>query len=179
MGMPTKPWIAGLCVLSWPLLGGTATPIPTSASFAVNATVSTGCLVVSNPTQISGIQFGTLDFGSQSAVSGAAATAWLASGGGSMAQVQCTSGAAVTITIDGGLHAQGTQRRLKYGTSHYLPYNLYTSGSMATSYAPGVGVPLDTTVGATALPVYGRAVPPSSGLPAGQYTDTVQVILSW
>ncbi len=171
-------WIGiAICGL-WPAIGGTATPIATSASFAVNAIVSTGCLVVSNPTQVSGVQFGTLDFGSQSAVSGATATAWLSAGGGSMAQVQCTSGATVTITFDSGLNALGNQRRLRRGTS-YVPYNLYTSAGMGTSYTPGVGIPLDTTVGATTLPVYGRALPPPSGLPAGQYTDTVQVTLSW
>lgn len=179
--MRAGPWSIGigLCSACWPLLAGAATPIPTTASFSVNAVVSTGCLVVSNPTQVSGIQFGTVNFGSQSAVSGASATAWLGASGGSMAQVQCTSGATVTITFDAGQNALGSQRRLKYGSNHYLPYNLYTSASMATSYAPGVGVPLDTTQGATSLPVYGRATPPASGLPAGQYTDTVQVVLSW
>lgn len=160
-------------------LAQAATPIATTATFAVNAVVSTGCLVVSNPSQVSGINFGMLDFGSQSAVSGATATAWLSAGGGGMAQVQCTAGANVTVTFDGGLNAVGSQRRLKMGTNNYLPYNLYTSSAMTTPELPGVGIPLNTNAGATTLPVYGVALPPATGLPGGQYTDTVQVTLTW
>ena len=106
-------------------------------------------------------------------------SATLSAGGGSMAQVQCTPGAAVTVTLDGGLHAQGGQRRLKMGSNHYLPYRLYTSSAMATAFQPGVGVPMTAGAGAMNLPVYGVATPPGAGLPAGQYSDTVQVIFGW
>lgn len=156
-----------------------ATPIPTTTTFAVNATVQSGCLVVGNPTQSSGINFGMLDFGTQSAVAGTVSMASLSASGGSMAQVQCTPGAAVTVTLDGGLHALGAQRRLKMGSNNYLPYKLYLSAAMTTTYQPGVGVPVATGSGALNLPVYGVATPPGSGLPAGQYSDTVQVVFSW
>lgn len=156
-----------------------ATAIPTTATFAVNATVQSGCLVVGNPTQSSGINFGLLDFGTQSAVAGTVSMASLSASGGSMAQVQCTPGAAVTVTLDGGLNALGAQRRLKMGSSNYLPYKLYLSSAMTTAYQPGVGVPIATGTAALSLPVYGVATPPGSGLPAGQYSDTVQVVFSW
>ncbi len=155
------------------------TPIPTTATFAVNATVQSGCMVVGNPTQSSGVNFGMLDFGTQSAVAGTVSVASLTASGGTMAQVQCTPGASVTVTLDGGLNASGSQRRLKMGSNNYLPYKLYLSAAMTTAYQPGVGVPIATGAGALNLPVYGVATPPGSGLPAGQYSDTVQVVFSW
>jgi len=156
-----------------------ATPIPTSATFSVNAVVTAGCLVVGNPAQTTGVGFGMLDFGTHSALMTGQATASLSMGAGSMAQVQCTPGTAVNLTLDGGLHAQGGQRRLKAASGHYLPYTLYTSSSMATPLAPGVGVPVDASTGPTNLPVFGVATPGGAGLPAGQYSDTVQVTFSW
>ncbi|APW38272.1 hypothetical protein RD110_14615 [Rhodoferax koreense] len=155
-----------------------ATPIPTTATFAVNATVQSGCLVVGSPTQSSGVSFGMLDFGTQSAVAGTVSTASLSASGGSMALVQCTPGAAVSVTLDGGLNALGAQRRLRMG-NNYLPYQLYLSAAMTTTYHPGVAVPIATGSAAMSLPVYGVATPPRSGLPAGQYSDTVQVVFSW
>ncbi|MDB5895140.1 MAG: hypothetical protein JWQ88_2671 [Rhodoferax sp.] len=162
-----------------PGVSAAVTPIPTTATFAVNATVQSGCMVVGNPVQSSGIAFGLLDFGTQSAVSGAVSTASMGASGGSMAQVQCTPGAAVSVAIDAGLHAVGAQRRLKTVTNHYLPYALFVSSTMATPYPPGVNVPIATGSNAINLPVYGVATPPGAGLPAGQYNDTVQVVFSW
>lgn len=156
-----------------------ATPIPTTASFAVNATVQPGCLVVGNPAQAAGVDFGMLDFGTHSAAASGTMSASLSANGGSLAQVQCTPGAAVTVTLDGGLHALGSQRRLKMGANNYLPYALYISSSMSTAFQPGVGVSVDTSAGAMALPVYGVATWPGGGLPGGQYSDTVQVVFAW
>ncbi|WP_295956861.1 spore coat U domain-containing protein [Rhodoferax sp.] len=156
-----------------------ATPIPTTASFAVNATVLPGCLVVGNTTQTAGVGFGMLDFGTHSAAASGTMSASLTASGGSMAQVQCTPGAAVMVTMDGGLHVLGSQRRLKMGANSYLPYALYISSSMSTPFQPGVGVSVDTSAGAMTLPVYGVATWPSGGLPGGQYSDTVQVVFSW
>jgi spore coat protein U-like protein len=171
-----------LCLLGMGLLPAPSpavTSIPTNATFAVNAPVQAGCMVVGNPVQTSGIPFGLLDFGTQSAVSGAVRTASLSASGGTMAQVQCTPGAAVSVAIDAGLHAVGAQRRLKTATNHYLPYALYVSSAMTTPYQPGVSVPIAVGSSAINLPVYGVATPPGAGLPAGQYTDTVQVVFSW
>lgn len=162
-----------------PVLAPAATPIPTTAAFSVNAAVSAGCLVVGNPGQTTGVGFGMLDFGARAAISSGTSTAALGMSAGSMAQIQCTPGTAATVTLDGGQHAQGAQRRMKFGSSYYLPYTLYTSASMATPLSPNVGVPVDTSAGTLTLPVYGVATLPGSGLPAGQYTDTVQVLFSW
>ncbi len=156
-----------------------ATPIPTTATFTVNATVVAGCMVVGNPTQSSGIGFGMLDFGTHPAVLGAAVPTSVGMNSGSMAQIQCTADVPVTMTLDGGQNAAGQQRRMKMAPNHYIPYTLHGSASGNNPITPGVGMPVDTRQGAMTLPVWGITNMPTSGLPAGQYSDTVQVLFSW
>lgn len=170
--------LAGAAALVLAVSVRATTAIPTSPSFTVNASVSAGCLVTGNPTQTSGVGFGLLNFGTYPALATGTASATLSAGSGSMAQVQCTPGASVVVMLDGGQHASGSQRRMKYGSNSYLPYSLYTSASRTTALVPGVGVSVDAS-SAISLPVYGVATLPGSGLPAGQYTDTVQVTFSW
>lgn len=170
--------IAMLCGLLAPA-GQAVTTIPTSASFPVSATISSGCLVVGNPSQTSGVGFGKLDFGTHPATMGGTVNASLSMNAGSMAQVQCTPGVTVTMTLDGGQNASGSQRRMKLGTSSYLPYALFSAPGGTTPLMPGVGVSVNASSGPITLPVYGVATMPSAGLPAGQYSDTVQVMFSW
>ncbi|KQP18424.1 hypothetical protein ASF43_11510 [Pseudorhodoferax sp. Leaf267] len=153
------------------------TTLDNKATFAVNATVSSGCWVVGNVSQTTGVGFGLLDFGSHPAMQAGSYTASIALAG-SPAQVQCTPGVTATMTIDGGQNAQGAQRRMRFGT-YYLPYNLTTLPGGSVLIQPGVGVSVDASAGPTLLPVYGRAIAPGTGLPAGQYTDTLQVVFSW
>lgn len=154
-----------------------ATPVPTTASFQVSATVVLGCWVVGNTSQTSGIQFGTLDFGSHPAMqagtySGAIGLA------GSPVQVECTPNTAVSLAIDGGLHVLDNQRRMRNG-SHFVAYTLTTQPGGGTVLHPGVGVTMDVSGGAAVLPVYGQAVTPGAGVPGGLYTDVLQVLISW
>ncbi len=176
--LPLMTGLTALVGFAGSMMAYATTPIPTTATFAVNAAVVPGCLVVGNVTQTSGIAFGMIDFGTHSAVSSASVPASLTASGGQLAQIQCTPGASVTVVIDAGLNAVGSQRRLKMGT-YYLPYNLYTSATMATPYQPGTGIAASSSGLAMNLPVYGVALPPGSGLPAGIYSDTVQVVLTW
>lgn len=155
-----------------------STPVPTSASFTVSAVVSSGCWLVGQPGQTSGIGFGLLDFGSHPALRSGTQLAAVSFGAGSPAQLQCTPGVAATMTIDGGQNALGPQRRMRFGT-FYLPYTLTTQPGGGTPIAPGVGIAVDATGGPTLLPIYGSLSMPGSGLPAGRYTDTVQIVFSW
>ena len=156
-----------------------ATPIPTTASFAVSATVTAGCMVVGNPSQTSGVGFGMLDFGSQPGVLSTTVSTTVSMSGNGMAQMQCTSGVPVTMTIDGGQNASGSQRRMKRAPNYYVPYALYAAAGGNSPIAPGSPMSVNTSNGAMTLPVWGIASPPGTGLPAGQYSDTVQVLFSW
>ncbi len=165
----------GLCI------GGAqpATQVPTTATFAVSATVSSGCWVVGNPGQTANVGFGMLDFGTHSAAIGASYNAVVGVSSGSPAQVQCTPGVTATMTIDGGLNATGNQRRMKLAPNYYVPYTLTTAPGGGTTVLPGVGVSIVPGNGPITLPVYGTATAPGTGVPGGQYSDTVQVVFSW
>jgi len=148
--------------------------IPTRADFRVGATVQNGCLVSTAPAQVTGVVFGQIVFSGISALVTGAQTVAV----GAAAQLQCTTGANVRLTLDGGQHAFGTQRRLSNGTA-FLPYtvSLTTAGNLPL--LPGVEVGI--AIGATpqALPLQASILLPGTGLPAGLYTDTVQVTVEW
>lgn len=156
-----------------------AAAIPTTASFAVNAAIVPGCMVSGNAAQVTGVAFGQADFGTHSAVN--AGTLWVIAGAGSggQASLQCTPGTTVQVTVNGGLHALGAQRRLANGAGRYIPYVLDLMAGIATPLAPNVPASLALGSTATTLPVRATAIMPGTGLAAGLYTDTVQVTLSW
>ena len=155
-----------------------AVQVPTTAAFTVGATIARGCQVASNPSQVSGLQIGRLDFGLHPALRAGNVSMPLASSA-NQSLVQCTPGTTMQVTVDAGLNASGQQRRLHNGNGTYLAYALFMTGSGNPPLVPGA--PLNLTLGAspTALPVMGMVTLPGSGVVAGTYTDTVRVTLSW
>lgn len=81
--------------------------------------------------------------------------------------------------MDAGQNAQGSQRRLSNSAGGYVPYTLALATAPATALVPNVPAGLTLGASAAALPFQGTATFPGFGLPAGTYTDTVQVTLSW
>ncbi|WP_277963234.1 Csu type fimbrial protein [Pseudomonas sp. RIT-To-2] len=154
--------LAGLAA-AWPL------DAATSSSFQVSATVSTGCLVVGG-----GSNYGTLNFGSWSALATGTATAAVP---GTGVTLQCTPGVTLNMKVDGGQNA-GTSRNLKAGSA-LLAYQLYRDAA----YSQSLGISQSVTVAYAdstniSLPIYGRLSLPGN-LPAGSYSDVLQVELSW
>ncbi|APW40711.1 hypothetical protein RD110_14610 [Rhodoferax koreense] len=139
----------------------------------------------------SGVNFGTLDFGSQpSTFTGVlTATATGGAGGAGATQITCSPDVtAITVSVSGGNNpGQGSgvgtgSRALKFGTS-YLPYEVYSDAGLTTAFpvnATAIGVPLPGTGAAVNLPVYGRINKTSlNAMPAGSYVDVLQVTLTW
>ncbi|OOG49497.1 hypothetical protein B0E50_05105 [Rhodanobacter sp. C01] len=87
---------------------------------------------------------------------------------------------APVLTVDYGLHAQGSQRYLLGPRSERIAYNLYAD--------PARHIPLDPTAPLqlliptagviTAIPIYGR-IPFLRDPAAGRYTDVVWLTLSY
>ncbi|RZI86687.1 MAG: SCPU domain-containing protein [Pseudomonas sp.] len=144
----------------------------TTSTFQVSAQVVAGCLVVGGVSA-----YGSLDFGTQSALSKASVSAAL---GGSTVSFQCTPGVALSMALDGGQNNSGGTRNLKRsGGTQLLAYQLYRDAGFSQSLAIGQVTSLsysDPT--AIKLPVYGRTQLPGT-LPAGTYTDVVQVTVTW
>ncbi|WOI43461.1 spore coat protein U domain-containing protein [Acidovorax sp. BLS4] len=154
-----------------------ATPIATTATIPVSATVARGCQI-SGSAQTTGLSFGLLDFGVHSPVRTGTHSVMATGGSGTQAQVLCTPGTTLRVTVGSGLHASGAQRRLSNG-SQFIPYALTLVAAGSPALLPNVAADMALGATPTALPIQATATFPGSGLSAGTYTDTVQVTLSW
>jgi spore coat protein U-like protein len=96
--------------------------------------------------------------------------------------VTCTQNAPVTIALNTGLnptHASGTTRAMANST-YYLSYELYTSSARTTVWNTSNTVSATGTGSAQTVSVYGT-IPAGQGSaqPAGSYTDTVGITLTF
>ncbi len=152
-----------------------------------------GCIISGAPgAGSSGVSFGTLDFGSQPGTFTGVLTATASggAGGAGATEIICSADVtALTISVGAGNNAgQGTAvgtgaRAMKFGTSSYLPYEVYSDAALTTPYptaALSIGVALPGTGAPFALPIFGRINKTSvNAMPSGTYTDVLQVTLSW
>ena len=158
--------LALLCVSCLPL------PLAavTSQSFQVSATVTAGCLVVGGVSN-----YGSLGFGSQSALS--TSTVKVALSGG--VQLQCTPGVALNMTVDGGQYnSAGRHLQLNSGSAR-VAYQLFRDAAYSQSLGIGQSVAVAySDANNISLPIYGQVQLPGNQ-PGGTYSDVLQVQLSW
>ncbi|APW44747.1 hypothetical protein RS694_07730 [Rhodoferax saidenbachensis] len=152
-----------------------------------------GCIISGAPgAGSSGVNFGTLDFGSHPSTFTGVLTAAAngGAGGAGATQITCSTDiTALNVSVSGGNNvgqgaAVGTgARAMKLGTSTYLPYDVYSDSALTTPYptaASSVGVVLPGTGAPFPLPIFGRINKTSvNAMPSGTYTDVLQVTLSW
>lgn len=164
-----------LGVAAWPAAGRADTLLPRTQTFTVSAQIVAGCGVAGGG-PASGLNFGTLDFGAHPAVATGQVSA--AVGGGAL-QIECSPGSTLKMTIDGGANASAgnTQRNLASGGAR-VAYRLYSDPARTQAIAVGQAVSLPVS-GTITLPIYGALTLPGGGAPAGTYTDTAQVTLSY
>ena len=150
--------------------GSEAAYAATSATLQVSASIVAGCVVTS-----SGGLYGTLSFGTYSALSTAPVSVALAGG----VTLQCTPGVSVSMSVDGGLHnASGRHLKIGSGTAQ-IAYQLFQDAAHSQSLGilQSVNVPY-TNANAITLPLFGYVLLPGNQ-PAGTYSDTLQVQLSY
>jgi len=96
--------------------------------------------------------------------------------------IVCNSGLNWTATIDGGGSASGELRRAASG-SDYLAYRLYSDAGMTTELGAATSNTVTgTATGATdSINVYAKvAVADNMPIPpAGTYSDTLNITISW
>jgi spore coat protein U-like protein len=138
----------------------------TTASLGISATAAAACTLSASP-----VAFGTLSASGATTATGAVT-------------VNCTNGDALTIALDAGGNASGTQRRLLNGTN-FLNYNLYQPTAAGTAQASpvvawgdGSTFATNSTGAAQVFNVYGQ-VPSGQTLYVGAYSDTVTVTLTY
>ena len=187
--------------LARPLAVGLAfLPVVIAVSQPAQALTVTGeisaRIVIGNGCQINGLpdpltnplSFGELDFGEwiELADPGSpnidASTSDSAGGGFT---IECNDNITYTISVNGGLHHNGTTRRMQNGgtPTQFVNYGVFQDVARTLPWV--VGTPVSYPVTGTALaPVstthhfYGR-VPPQNQSTSGTYTDTLEVSLSW
>lgn len=166
-----RTWLGG-CLVGGGVLLAAPLDAATSSTFQVSAQIVAGCLVVGGVTS-----YGVLNFGTQSAL----ATSTLSTSlGGTTVTFQCTPGVALSMSLDGGQNsASGTRNLKRTGGTQVLAYQLYRDAAFSQALGIGQSVTVSyTDATAIELPVYGRTQLPGT-LPAGTYTDVVQVSVTW
>ena len=146
-----------------PSFAGTAT-----GTVAISASVTNVCSITNSP---------SISFGSYSPLSGSNLDV------NGTISLACTKGDVATIALDVGAnsaHASGTTRAMASGTN-YLSYEIYSNLGLSTVWGTGTSAvtepaaPSNVAVNYTA---YG-AVPNSQNVPAGSYSDTVNITVSF
>lgn len=139
-----------------------------SSPLAVNATVTANCTI-----STSALAFGSVDTLSGSPV--------LGTGG---VTITCTSGTGWSAAADAGAGSGATldTRRMTAG-SDTLNYMLYTDSGRTTVWGDGSGsTAAITSTGsgsAQSVTIYGRVPAGQTGVPAGSYSDTVGVTVTY
>ncbi|OLO04933.1 Csu type fimbrial protein [Salinicola socius] len=164
----------------WLSLGTAMAQSLPQSSFQVSATITEGCLVNGTGQSVGNVgELGQLDFGTASALSEAVQVATFVQTGGVV--LDCTPGIALTLRVDGGLHASGGTRQLaRTGGGASLTYTLFADAGLQQPIGIDEPVSFDLAEGATtvALPIYGRLALPGNAA-AGSYTDRLTVTLEW
>ena len=168
-----------LGILSAGALLALALPLAASAQISISASVVAACTFGSASVTLNG---GGIAAGS--AVTDTSSTV----------NLTCNKGATVSVALDDGTNASGTQKRLRASsTSNYITYNLsrpnalVDGGSNTCPSLPGTEWNSTNTVSATNLFVSSggpKPIPICISLPAAQfpaagtYTDTVTATLT-
>ena len=152
----------------------------TTGQFTSSMTLSSSCQI-NGAGGTSGVNFGTLDFGSTGSLFTTANGEVLAGGGGALS-ILCSSGTLPTVTVGAGNNDGGSvggTRALTDGSTNFVPYDLYTDSGRTQVLAIGGVIALAESTGvAQTVNIYGKAVG-KAGLPAGTYSDSVAVELTF
>lgn len=169
----------GFSLLGLMLAGQVQAATTVTGTVPASLVLTSSCLI-NGTVGANGAVFGALDFGSATTLFDSANGQVLS--GGSAMTVLCSAGTTPSITLGAGAHdgmaaAQGT-RALASG-SNYVGYDLYSDVGHSTLVSIGGNVTLSQSTGVTqTVNIYAKATG-KVGLPAGTYTDSIAVVLTF
>lgn len=171
---PPPAWLLGI-VAAIPTPGTAATP---TASFEVAATIVSGCEINGAAADGGDLgRYGTVDFGTHSALKAETVTATVTPE--ASVTLACTPGVSLTVSLDGGLHGDGSRNMKAAGGNALQPYKLFSDAGHTQEYGVGQSHSFEVASSqAIALPIYGRTDLGGQN-PPDVYSDTVVVTLSW
>lgn len=167
--------VAGTSLFALP-----SSAIAQTVTGTIDTTITlTSACEVNGSEATTGVEFGTLDFGSQTTLFSEATTE-LQTDSGSGISIQCSPGSDASLTVTSGNNdgtVPGSGRAMSNGTL-LVPYDLYTDAALLTTLSNGADIPVTGDGTVQTVPIYGRALGNASLTP-GTYTDTVSVTLSF
>lgn len=159
----------------------------------VNATLTltNGCLINGSPNQ-SGIQFGTLDFGTHPATFSTLSATFSGSSGSTFG-IQCTSGVAYTVVVTSSTNTAPTTVTGTVGNpARYLvsttdatqgiAYSLYSDAGLTTIIPNGLALTKTSTTGSVDnYTLYGgiQGGGNSTAVKAGTYNDVINITVNY
>ena len=166
--------IAALTFSSAPLEAQTVT-----GTIDASITLEDACSI--NNEEGSAVDFGSLAFGTHSALFDES-DAQVAGAGG--ISVLCSPGVAPTFTLLSGLHdnqaSPAVHAMQDTAETAFVGYTLYTDSARTTALAVNDTIVLSAFASTPqTIDLYGRAFGDPGNLPAGTYEDTLNVELSW
>lgn len=179
---------AALALTAGPLVAGTL-----GGTLQAQMQLTAGCMVAGSAGATAGVNFGTLDFGTRPGTFTGIVTATPsgAEGVSGPTQLVCSPEVlGISIQVGPGAYAgQGTgigtgSRAMRNGsTAAYVPYELYRDAGHTHPYPAGTaitGVNVPANGAAFSLPIHGQINKSNpAALPAGMYTDTLQVTVTY
>jgi len=197
-----KPWaqarragrrLAGVGAIMASLLAYPAGADTLTGNLQSQIQLTAGCMIAGSAGAASGVNFGTLNFGTRPSTFTGTVQA-TASGGESVSgptQLVCSPDVlGISIQVGPGNYAglggsigAGTRAMRNGSTAAYIPYDVYRDSGHSQVYPlaaaiSGIAVPANGA--AFPLPIYGQInKTDATALPAGMYTDTLQVTVTY
>ncbi|OON41970.1 polyketide synthase [Izhakiella australiensis] len=173
-------------------LSGTAMAATSTGTINATLTLTSGCLV-NGQSATTGVNFGTLDFGT-SAATFSTLNATLIGSRGNGIFVKCTTDQSYNVqltssndapdTVYGSVSAQPRYLLLGNDATKGIAYTLYSNTSYTTPIANNTNLATSGTsdpANGDNYPVYGRITGGNfnTAIPAGTYTDTISVVVNY
>lgn len=152
----------------------------TTGTIAVTLNVTNACVVNGAAAlQANAGSLGAIRFPDQPGIFGNVDGELVGTGQSGSLSVLCSPGASPVLTVGAGQNDAAGRHRLA-ANGNMVSYRLFTDSARTAEVAIGqqIALPVATSV-ATVVPIYARVTSNGAVLPAGAYSDTVQVTLSW
>ena len=189
--MKKNVWLSG-CGFALVLLSSAAQAVTSSGTIGATLTLTNGCLINGSPAQ-SGINFGTLNFGTYPGTFSTITTQLTGASGGNTFTVQCTTGASFTVQVTGSTNAApttvigtpGTPGRYLVNTgdaTQGVAYSIFSDSAFNNQITNNTTIPAaSTTGGISSYTIYGRIQGGGNSVSVvpGTYTDTINVSVTY
>lgn len=156
-----------------PAVAGTS-----NGTIGVTLNVTSACVINGATTVQSNVgSMGTIAFADQPGIFGNVDGELVGSLG--QLQIQCSPGVAPALTIGAGANDAGG-RHYMASNGHQVAYRLFSDNQRTSEIGIGQQIALGTaTSSPISVPIYARVTSGGTVLAAGNYSDTVQVTLTW